>query len=708
MHLPGAGKFLVVPLLLFVVYSEASTTIDPSCISATAGLGGAKAAQKTSFTDMGFHRFAAVSPKLVINDPMANAEIMLEYVKKAAANNTSVVTFPELGLTGYTAEDLLLNEGTLKETRKAIRWLADQTKALNTTIVVGAPFQTPDGRMYNCAFVIAKGKVVGAVPKINLPNYAEFYERRWFIPGGDVNETVNDPILGKFKLSPKQIFKAGEMNFGIEICEDLWAPNPPSTNLALAGAHVIVNLSASNDLVGKPDFRRELVKQQAARINSGYVYVSSGPWESTKDTVFGGHSLVAEDGSLLGESPRMDFDGTMISHDIDVNKILHERRRNTTFGNTPKPPGYETVNTRVKPELTDLDRKFSPTPFVPTDPAQLKKRFEEIIEIQSTALVRRMKATGSKTMVLGISGGLDSTQAALVMLESAKKLGWTKEQIAQNIVAVSMPGPGTSQKTRDAAKKLAEALGFNFREIDINASVAQHLKDLGHDGETEDITYENAQARERTQILFDLSNKVGGIVVGTGDMSELWLGWCTYNGDHMASYGVNAGIPKTLIRHLVRSYAQVRAEGPLKEILLGIADTTISPELKKPKPDGQISQSTEDVVGPYALHDFFLFHHLRSNFEPKKIYELAKQSFKNPYPVLGRDGYVKEPGFTPAEIKKWLKVFYQRGFISQFKRTTLPAGPKIGSVSVSPRADLRMPDEAAFKRILAEIDALPD
>lgn len=647
-------------------------------------------APKTDYSELGYYRVASVSPPLFLGEPIKNAEVILKFAQAAAKQGAGVVVFPELALTGYTVEDFLHNDELLLRVRGAINSLKEKSKKLETIMIVGAPFQDFDGRLYNCAFVIAQGQIWGAVPKIHLPNYKEFYEKRWFISGRHVETRVMDPHLGDFPLSAKQLFRFGEMIFAIEICEDFFAPIKPSNYHALAGASTIFNLSASNDLIGKSEWRREKVRVHSGDNNLAYVYASSGPLESTKDTVFGGHLMIAENGSMLQESRLFSLEGDMILADIDVKKLMHERRINGTLSNEDIPKDYHPIlNIPLSTALTNLARTYSRTPFVPDHPSEIDLRAKEIFEIMSTGLARRLMATKSKHMVLGLSGGLDSTLALLVCLDTAKKLG----RKPSSILTITMPGYGTTAQTRSSAEKLAEACGARFETISIEKAVEQHFKDIGHDPKNEDLVFENAQARERTQILFDRANaeEVKGLVVGTGDMSECWLGWSTYNGDHMSGYDVNASIPKTLVKHLVSWYAK-QADETVAKVLSAILDTPISPELKRPGKKGEIVQKTEEKVGPYLLHDFFLYHHLRNGFGPRKIFEIAALTF--------------EKEFDHKTIAKWLGEFFQRGYRNQFKRTAIPGGPKVGTVSISPRADLRLPDEMLPEWILEEIESL--
>jgi len=638
------------------------------------------------YGDFGFVRVAALHPPVRLADPQGNAAEILAAARRAADRGVAVALFPELSLSGYTCEDLFQSRDVLAAVRKALGDLARDAAALPLTLLVGAPFQAPDGRLYDCAFVLHGGRIHGAVPKIHLPNYGEFYERRWFASGAGVDLPILDERLGDLRLSPRQLFTVGRLTFAIEICEDLWAPVPPSGDHALAGAQVIFNLSASNDWVSKAEYRRQLVQQQSGRLNAGYVYVSCGPTESTKDLVFGGHILIAENGAILADGGRFALDGAMLTADLDLERIDRDRSRNMTFGSSPSLRSmYTLLKLGEIPKLASLDRPYSKTPFVPDDPATVGERAREILNLQSTGLARRLKLGGCTVPVLGLSGGLDSTLAVLVAVEAVKKLGGA----ASMVQAISMPGPGTTERTRSAAAALAARLGVSFREIPIGAAVDQHFRDIGHDPAQHDVVYENAQARERTQILFDLANKHQGIVVGTGDLSELALGWCTYNGDHMASYGVNGSVPKTLVKHLVKWHADHVADAPTRAVLEGILATTISPELLPPGAKGEIVHSTEELVGPYVLHDFFLYHHLRWGAGPRKILALAAATFQGDY--------------ATELIRRWLRVFIERFYRQQFKRTTLPPGPKVGSVSLSPRGDLRMPDEVDPEALLRDL-----
>lgn len=624
-------------------------------------------------TKFGYRNIAVITPLLHLGNPKANALEMIKCAKESAEKEALVSLFPELSLTGYSCEDLFHGGDLYSTMEEAILEVVKESKKIKTVMVFGLPFAV-DGRLYNCAMVINQGKILGVVPKTHLPNYKEFYEQRFFTSGRTLNTKVK--ILGQEVLvSTDQIFSVNGMKFGIEICEDLWSPIPPSSKLALAGAGVILNLSASNELVGKNQYRKDLISQQSARLNCVYAYVSSGPKESTKDVVFSGAGLICENGSILAESPRYVLDQSVITvSTIDLDKINSERRKNTTYGNEPSEK-MTVVDSEIKGYVvTKLARKYEPKPFVPGNLGEgLNDRLEEILNIQSVGLARRMMSVKTNQLVLGLSGGLDSTLAALVAIRALEKLNLD----AKNLLAISMPGFGTSSRTKQQSKDLAEQIGVTFQEIDISLVTKQHLKDIDHENIL-DNTYENAQARERTQILFDLANKHKGIVVGTGNLSELALGWATFNGDHMSNYGVNGSIPKTLVRHLVQYVANNSSEEK-RQVLERVLNTVVSPELLPTNAKGEIEQSTEDILGPYELHDFFLFHYLRNGFPKDKIHFIAKEVFKGKY--------------EEEKIEKTLNTFYKRFYQNQFKRTTLPPGPKVGSVSLSPRGDWRAPDE---------------
>ena len=633
----------------------------------------------------GFIKVAAISPKIKVADPAYNAGVIVEKMKEAYEKDAKILVFPELCITGYTCGDLFLQEILLDEAKRQLSVIAEATQDMDALVMVGLPVER-EGRLYNVAAVLHQGSVLGMVPKSNLPMYGEFYEGRHFTEGNTV------PVSYDFEgeevpFGRNLLFECNSMPglvIGCELCEDLWVADPPSTTHALMGATVIANLSASNETIGKDEYRRMLVKSTSGRLLCGYIYASAGEGESTQDLVFGGHNLIAENGSLLGEARR--FCGETVYGDLDIRRILSERRRMGTFGKK-KEDTYVTVTFRLSVKETRLERVFVPMPFVPQDVQTREKRCEEILSIQSMGLKKRMEHTNAKTAVIGISGGLDSTLALLVTARAFDLLGLDRK----GIKAVTMPCFGTTDRTYENACKMSKILGAELIEVDIREAVTIHFRDIGQDMECHDVTYENGQARERTQVLMDIANKKGGMVIGTGDMSELALGWATYNGDHMSMYGVNASVPKTLVRHLVRYYADTCGEEALKAVLCDVLDTPVSPELLPPV-DGVIAQKTEDLVGPYELHDFFLYHMLRSGYPPEKIYRIAKSSFAGVY--------------EEEVIKKWLKIFIRRFFNQQFKRSCLPDGPKVGSVAVSPRGDLRMPSDASASLWLAQAEKL--
>ncbi len=633
----------------------------------------------------GFIKVAAVTPKIKVADPAYNARAVCEELETVCEKGAKIIVFPELCLTGYTCGDLFLQELLLEEAKQALYTVARATQGKDALVFVGLPMER-DGRLYNVAAALQNGEILGLVPKVNIPVYAEFYEGRHFAEGND--QVAMFALDGReIPFGSNLLFRCAGMNglvVGCEICEDLWVANPPSTNHALMGATVIVNLSASNETVGKDEYRELLVKSASARLLSGYIYTSAGEGESTQDLVFGGHNLIAENGIILSQVKR--FVGETIYADLDVNRILAERRKKGTFGKEPQIP-YHTVTFHLQQSETQLDRTFGCTPFVPSDEEQRNRRCEEILSIQAYGLKKRYEHTGLQAAVIGISGGLDSTLALLVTVRTFDLLGLDRK----GIFAVTMPCFGTTDRTYDNACKLSETLGVTLEEIDIREAVTLHFRDIGQSMDRHDATYENAQARERTQVLMDIANREGGLVIGTGDMSELALGWATYNGDHMSMYGVNAGVPKTLVRHLVRYYADTCGNRELSELLLDVLDTPVSPELLPPV-EGKIAQKTEDLVGPYELHDFFLYYMLRCGFEPEKVYRVAGLAFKGLY--------------EDAVILKWLKTFYRRFFNQQFKRSCLPDGPKVGSVAVSPRGDLRMPSDASVAAWMAQLEQL--
>ena len=624
----------------------------------------------------GFLKTAAVTPDIKVADCIYNAGQICRGIDEAVE-----IVFPELCLTGYTCQDLFWQELLLAEARKALGTILDHTKGKDALVFVGMPWEK-EQKLYNVAAVLCDGKLLGLVPKRHLPNYAEFYEARHFEPGNGQVDWV-DYEGTRVPFGTKQLFCCKEMKelvVAAEICEDLWVANPPSNSHAQAGATVIVNLSASDETTGKDVYRRELVKGQSARLVCAYLYSSAGEGESTTDLVFGGHSLICENGQLLRESRR--FVNETIYGDVDVRRLVGERRRMTTFH--VDDDGYERVEFHLKEERTELQRFFDPTPFVPGKKEEREHRCEEILTIQALGLKKRISHTGCRDLVVGISGGLDSTLALLVTVKAFDMLELPRERI----VAVTMPCFGTTDRTYDNACQLTRKLGATLRQVDIREAVELHFRDICHDRKQQDVTYENSQARERTQVLMDIANQCQGMVVGTGDMSELALGWATYNGDHMSMYGVNASVPKTLVRHLVRYYADTCGDEGLQAVLLDILDTPVSPELLPPK-GGVISQKTEDLVGPYELHDFFLYYVLRFGYEPGKIFRIACLAFRGTY--------------GEETIRKWMKTFYRRYFSQQFKRSCLPDGPKVGSVAVSPRGDLRMPSDACARSWLDRV-----
>lgn len=622
----------------------------------------------------GFLKVAAITPDIRVADPYYNAERICEGIDEAEEMGAKIMVFPELCLTGYTCQDLFEQESLLEAAKDGLRQVIAHSDGVDALIFVGLPYEK-DHKLYNVAAAINCGELMGLVPKINLPMYGEFYEGRHFESG---NTT---PVMTMFDeqevpFGTDMLFESDAisgLSVAAEICEDLWVPNPPSTRHALSGATVIVNLSASNETVGKESYRRMLVSSTSARLVCAYIYASAGEGESTQDLVFGGHNIIAENGAVLAQADR--FENTATYADIDIHRIRAERRRMTTY-KVDQAPEYMIVPVALVRQEIMLDRKFAMTPFVPSDKQQRDARCNEILSIQAMGLKKRLAHTHCQTAVLGLSGGLDSTLALLVVARAFDGLNMDHA----NILTVTMPCFGTTGRTYDNACKLAKALGTTLVEVDIKKAVNQHFEDIGQDPEKHDVTYENCQARERTQVLMDMANQRGGMVIGTGDMSELALGWATYNGDHMSMYGVNGGVPKTLVRHLVRYYADTCEDSMLSEVLYDVLDTPVSPELLPPK-DGVIAQKTEELVGPYELHDFFLYYVLRFGFAPDKIYRLACASFAGEY--------------DEETILKWIKIFYRRFFAQQFKRSCLPDGPKVGSVAVSPRGDLRMPSDAS-------------
>ena len=638
----------------------------------------------------GFVKVAAGIPLVRVGDPAHNAAQLEALIREAAAQGAQVVAFPELCLTGYTCGDLFLKPFLAQAAERVLGALLRRTESLDVVFLVGLPV-VAGNVLLNAAAVCFRGEILGVIPKTYLPNYKEFYEQRWFASslewGGGEVELCGQPVPAGTDL----LFEAAGMKFGVELCEDLWAVVPPSSRAVLQGADVIFNLSASNALAGKHAYVRELVAQQSARGLCGYVYASCGFGESTTDVVFGGNALIYENGTPLAFSERFSMQAQLITGEIDVERLRAERLTNSTFRQDAAfeaAEPYEVIESGLAPlPVTHLTRSIAPLPFVPKG-SRLDENCQEIFNIQTTGLATRLLHAHAKTAVIGVSGGLDSTLALLVCAKTFDKLGLSRK----GIIGVTMPGFGTTDRTYQNAQVMMKSLGITWREVDIKKACRQHFADIGHDEKVKDVTYENVQARERTQILMDVANQTGGIVIGTGDLSELALGWATYNGDHMSMYGVNAGVPKTLVRSLVLWAARHETNKKTKAVLEDIADTPISPELLPADKHGKIAQKTEDLVGPYELHDFFLFYFLRYGFGPGKIYFLAKQAF--------------EKKFSAAVIKKWLKVFFRRFFAQQFKRSCLPDGPKVGAVALSPRGDWRMPSDASAEAWLAEVDAL--
>lgn len=629
--------------------------------------------------EQGFVRVGAVVPKLKVADTEFNCNEIIKQIEVASNNKIQIIVFPELCVTGYTCQDLFEQDTLLEEAEKALNKILDYTNNLDIICIIGMPIKA-ENQLFNTAVVIQKGKILGIVPKTFIPNYGEFYEKRWFASSKNANKKEIEILDQKVPFGIDLLFKDKENNeicFGIEICEDIWAVEPPSNKLALLGANIIFNLSASNEVIGKKEYRRELVKMQSAKTISGYVYCSSGVNESTSDVVFSGESMIFENGSCLTNNQRFDFESNMIFTEIDTKRLANDRRKNISFMGNPVDLEYREIKINIPDNIENLTREYSKTPFVPEDKKKISEICEEILNIQSYGLAKRLLHTNINKTIIGISGGLDSALAFLVIIKAYEVLNLPKE----NIIAITMPGFGTTSRTHKNSIKLINAYGAAFREIDITKSSLQHFEDIGHDKKMKDITYENAQARERTKILMDIANEENGIVVGTGDLSELALGWCTYNGDHMSMYSVNASIPKTLVEYIIKWVADNSKE-EYKNIINDILDTPISPELLPPDENGNIEQKTEEQVGPYILHDFFLYHFLRYGAEPKKIYILACKTFKN--------------DFKKEDIKHWLQVFIKRFFTQQFKRNCMPDGPKVGTVSLSPRGDLRMPSDASY------------
>ena len=628
----------------------------------------------------GFVRVGSCSPKVRVADVDYNVSEIIRYCAEADEKKCSLLVFPELSITGYTCGDLFLQDELLESALRGLYDIAESTCNMNLVIVVGLPLKF-DGKLYNTAAVVARGEVIGFVPKRFIPNYSEFYEKRYFEAFEGESETEDGVPFGNL-IFRNETYE--DFTFGIEICEDVWVPNPPSVKAAMSGAMILCNLSASDEVIGKREYREKLLSIQSGRLVSAYIYSDCGFGESTQDMVFAGHRMICENGSVLNESGCFDKEGVIYA-DVDLQRLSHDRMRNT-FEGDEEPLSIVYFDTEPETDL-NLMRSIPAYPFVPEDTSDLSSRCDEILTMQAAGLATRLKHINGKTAVVGLSGGLDSTLALIVTVHAFDMLGLDRK----GIVAVTMPGFGTTSRTKGNSEKLAEAYNVTLRTVDIKLAVKQHFEDIGHDENVHDVTYENSQARERTQILMDIANKMGGIVIGTGDLSELALGWATYNGDHMSMYGVNASIPKTLVRHIV-SFEAGRTEGMLSDVLKDIVDTPVSPELLPPDENGQISQKTEDLVGPYDLHDFYLYYFLRWGFKPSKIYRLALKAF--------------EGKFDSGVIYKWEETFIRRFFTQQFKRSCLPDGPKVGTVTLSPRGDWRMPSDAVSKLWLDDLKSV--
>ena len=641
----------------------------------------------------GFVKVAAGTPKIRVADCAHNGEQIITLMRQAVDRGVKVLTLPELCLTGYTCGDLFLQDTLLRGAEEALACVLTETAGLDLVAALGLPVRNPwDNKLYNCAAVIQKGEILALIPKTHIPNYGEFYEARWFATGKDVDVTVE--LCGQqVWMSPNCVLACETMPglvLGVEICEDLWAAQPPSGTLARSGATLILNLSASDEVAGKAAYRRDLVRGQSGRLVCGYVYADAGAGESSTDLVFAGHNMVAENGTLLAETR---FNTGLTISEIDVDRLVYERRRMNTFTPPDTTPmerahalGVSRISFSLEASDTELTRSVSPSPFVPQGERDRAERCDEILRVAALGLKQRLEHTRAACAVIGLSGGLDSTLAILITAMAFDLLGRDHREI----LAVTMPCFGTTARTRSNAEILAEELGTSFQEVNIGEAVRRHFADIGQSMDDHSVTFENAQARERTQVLMDLANQRGGLVIGTGDLSELALGWATYNGDHMSMYGVNASIPKTLVRHLVAFVADDKG-GRLARVLQDILDTPVSPELLPPK-DGQIAQKTEDLVGPYELHDFFLYYAVRWGFSPRKVFRLALYALGDQY---DRD-----------ILLRWLENFYRRFFAQQFKRSCLPDGPKVGTLTLSPRGDCRMPSDAAAGLWLSELDRL--
>lgn len=638
--------------------------------------------------DYGYIRVGAIVNKLVLANPLENAKELINTIKDAYKKDIAIVVTPELALTGYTCADLFLQDKLIKDTLEGLKEILKATKTLDIITIIGMPLAT-NNTLYNTAVVINKGKILGIVPKSYIPNYNEFYEDRWFSSGLNLKDTYLELLGQTVPFGTDLLFQdenTKEITFALEICEDLWAVTPPSSEYALNGATIIFNLSSSNELIGKDSYRQNLIASQSARTVTSYIYTSSGMMESSSDLVFGGASYIYENGKLLKKNERFQLESNIISSDIDIFLLTNERRRNRSFMRKKDNKEYRIIKIRTNCNARILKRNYAKYPFVPSNNLDMDERCLEIINIQSTALARRLIQLNNPKCVIGMSGGLDSTLAFLVIIEAFKKLGCNNK----DIIGITMPGFGTTNRTYQNALDLVKSYNATLKEISIKEACLLHMKDIALDENDRSITYENLQARERTQILMDVANKEKGIVIGTGDLSELALGWCTYNGDHMSMYAVNIGVPKTLIRHLVNWYME-KEDKKKKEILTDILETPISPELLPPDKDGNIIQKTENSIGSYILHDFFLYHFLRYGTSPKKLYYLAKLTF---------------PEYNKEEIIKCLKIFINRFFTQQFKRNCLSDGVKVGSISLSPRGDLRLPSDLNYQSYLDEIEKI--
>ena len=653
----------------------------------------------------GFVKVASAIPSLKVADCTYNIQQIESLIVQAEGKGVEIIVFPELSISGYSCGDLFGQQLLLEKCEESLFKLLDFTRSLQIITLVGMPVMI-GGLLMNCAVVVQEGKILGVVPKTYLPNYKEFYEQRWFASATTIDDTQIHLCAQSVPFGRNLLFHTQKTCFGIEICEDLWAPVPPSSELAMKGAEIIFNLSASNELISKHQYLLSLISQQSARCMAGYVYSSCGFGESTQDLVFAGNALIYENGTLIAQSKRFCLEEQMVISEIDTERLLTERRHNTTFSDNIRLTDTtnrmdiqcQTVNPAYDFELT---RWVNPHPFVPRGKA-LDERCEEIFAIQTSSLAKRIVHTGARSIVVGISGGLDSTLALLVCVKTMDMLKRPRKEV----IGITMPGFGTTDRTYNNAMSLMESLGICIKEISIKESCIRHFIDINHDINVHDVTYENAQARERTQVLMDVANQCNGFVVGTGDLSELALGWCTYNADHMSNYGVNASIPKTLVKYLVKWVAQNSVDPESKNTLIDIIDTPISPELIPANEKGEIQQKTEDLVGPYELHDFFLYHFLRLGFRPAKILYLAQQAFtKQPHPADPEDG-MSVGSYDDETIQKWLHTFCRRFFTQQFKRSCLPDGPKVGSVSLSPRGDWRMPSDASSSDWLSDLGTM--